>query len=939
MLLAKPLQNARRRAAVLPMVTICLIALVGCMALAVDIGLIADARAELQDHVDAAVLAATRDLDGVSVNNNKTVAEDTAKAIVASNQMFGKTLSSAMVAGGGNVKSLDIGVYRYNDTVGVKKFEPKYEAPLAGENYSLCKMELQMDQPLFFARIFGMTKQTLVTQAIAVHRPRDISIVLDFSGSMVFASRNSLRMNNNYDNTPNFSPPAPDRVSQNADPNFPRFGPWSIFPKDNPAAPSAGTSPISPMQSVKFIVDSGGGYSYGPANITYTTSSGPPMVLDFVVKNGTDFSVKAWGNDAATYGVGRETPTIASYTLTTNTLTTSAGRPTVLPAPAEIANQNVAGWDTAKFGDKFPLKVMTPSAAPAGLDANPDDFACNAREYVNFIIANRVALASDSRLFPIDPTSTSTAMGTMNWFNGTSAFIGTKTDFVATDFTGDPGRNLHHRGFQSYGYGPDFKGFTMGPGYYGKTFYMWPPDPRPAFDWRKRFFNNDNNGNINERIWQSNGARSTIATGDVDYDAILAWIKSGPKVFPDNLRCGRVLYYDQIPSSIPSSGLSADERFWKEYIDYVVGAGSYAPFRKMYSVSASNTHNSRKYGGSTAPDPAIDTNDLTTPYNMSYLDNPIHPRAHFWFGPLTMIDFLLPYTGAFGEGMISGSHHEAQTWQVKAGVQSALDDIKKNRPNDTANLIFFSHLNQYVNPKSSLTDKYDDLKKLLWFPSDIGGPPATYLSNSSAEIRPYTSSWGAFGTANIPRGEGGTCPHQGFRVAFNQFSSNAAAPSSSGIGRNTAGKMLIFETDGVPNRYVSSNDDTNFVSSTLNNSYYSSIGLSNSTNLTPATAGAPCIAAVNKMRNTTYGFGAKCKVHGLVFGDLVELPLSGAGQNALNFMADVQNAGGTGMVGSGATRSIQDFKIIRGDYQTRIANLRTAFEKIMQSDVQLALID
>src|SRR4029078_323882 len=23
-----------------------------------------------------------------------------------------------------------------------------------------------------------------------------------------------------------------------------------------------------------------------------------------------------------------------------------------------------------------------------------------------------------------------------------------------------------------------FKGYSMGPGYYGKTFYMWPPDPR-----------------------------------------------------------------------------------------------------------------------------------------------------------------------------------------------------------------------------------------------------------------------------------------------------------------------------------------------------------------------------------------------------------------------------------------------------------------------------
>src|SRR5206468_284049 len=28
------------------------------------------------------------------------------------------------------------------------------------------------------------------------------------------------------------------------------------------------------------------------------------------------------------------------------------------------------------------------------------------------------------------------------------------------------------------GYGLNFKGYSMGPGYYGKTFYLWPPDPR-----------------------------------------------------------------------------------------------------------------------------------------------------------------------------------------------------------------------------------------------------------------------------------------------------------------------------------------------------------------------------------------------------------------------------------------------------------------------------
>src|SRR5262249_25436859 len=35
---------------------------------------------------------------------------------------------------------------------------------------------------------------------------------------------------------------------------------------------------------------------------------------------------------------------------------------------------------------------------------------------------------------------------------------------------------------------PNFKGYTQGPGYWGMTFFIWPPDPNPANDWRKKFF-------------------------------------------------------------------------------------------------------------------------------------------------------------------------------------------------------------------------------------------------------------------------------------------------------------------------------------------------------------------------------------------------------------------------------------------------------------------
>src|SRR5262249_18014866 len=119
------------------------------------------------------------------------------------------------------------------------------------------------------------------------------------------------------------------------------------------------------------------------------------------------------------------------------------------------------------------------------------------------------------------------------------------------------------------GYGPAFKGYSMGPSYYGKTFYMWPPDPRyhPSADptnphstntakdtsgrwmgdWRKRFFYLNGTTTAcddNTALWDATGNwKQSNQTGSysVNYNAILAWIKTGAQVLPPNLRAGRLL--------------------------------------------------------------------------------------------------------------------------------------------------------------------------------------------------------------------------------------------------------------------------------------------------------------------------------------------------------------------------------------------------------------
>ena len=70
---------------------------------------------------------------------------------------------------------------------------------------------------------------------------------------------------------------------------------------------------------------------------------------------------------------------------------------------------------------------------------------------------------------------------------------------------------------------------------------------------------------------------------------------------------------------------------------------------------------------------------------MRYNDTPNRPRLHFWFGPLSMMDFI----GKPGN-WIPGTSHEAQCWQLKAGMNSVIDDLRNNRPNDYVGMVMFA---------------------------------------------------------------------------------------------------------------------------------------------------------------------------------------------------------------------------------------------------------
>ena len=114
-----------------------------------------------------------------------------------------------------------------------------------------------------------------------------------------------------------------------------------------------------------------------------------------------------------------------------------------------------------------------------------------------------------------------------------------------------------------------------------------------------------------------------------------------------------------------------------------------------------------------------------------------------------------------------------------------------------------------------------------------------------------------------------------------------------------------------------------------------------------ALAEAPALAIVDKMReplaSTTAGNSglstpsSKALVYAIGFGDLFNVvPQPPTAVNARTFLLQVQQRGGTS---NAADTGIPSYQIITGAYQARIDSLKTAFELILQSGVQVTLIE
>jgi hypothetical protein len=982
------------------MLGVCLIGLFAFVALAVDLGMLAVSRTQCQNAADVAALVGTRTLnnkDGV-LYNNLPAAMTAATTETTSNPHLSAYLTSTQLS------KIEAGQYLYDTTSQTFQVTTWTDVTNSGGtvspssgSWTAMRITLSVAQPTYFMRVFGVTTMPSGARATAVYRPRDIAFVLDMTGSMKYSSTFNT---SNTTSTLNYQSLNPDTL-------VPTVGHYNSI--------NGNQSFIIATQN---LTDSSG-QAFPRNNYCISTPGGPPLIRGFYF-------------DPSNVS----TPANVAYPLTTK----ADGSPNLINAFHRWSPPESGGDSTNYIGVTYDFTGYNAfnngtESTPMGPTPAPDTFGTmtdsSKATYVgdrwrrrtgaidktttDWTVGNNQAAWHDADLLgyssvPTAPSGSTPSSFTTDWLNFRDAVweqYGYDLDIAKyrTQRTTAGGSPMNPATFlANNGNSPNnillstsdrFYGYSMGPGYWGKTFYIWPPDPRfdttanvlspdssrPGFDtsgkqicdWRRHFFFNKSGGALDPQA--DNNSTNTAGTVDpvnpvilntgasgmtitatsgtqVNYAAILKWIKTGPQTLPPNLRAGRVLYYSSIPDDVnTATGTAAqqlDKAFWKNYIDFVLGIGNYTSAGNLYgaadswssapqSISAS-TMNTFKYSWEASG---------KLPY-MRYIDSPRRPRLHMWFGPLSMSNFLTQVNGTT-YNWNAGTVYEAHSWQLKAGMNSVISDVKSNHPNDYAGLVFFSSVHNGV--RVGLSQNYLALKNALFYPRSLY-PQVNTGTDVTSELRPYTNtSLTGYSTSDIPNAGGSTDPDTGLMYAFNLLSPSsvsAATALGTGAGRRGAQKIIIFETDGVPNSYSAVTFNKMGYNSYYAPGSFTSASNGDATSMSDAYSVIQQIVKPMATTATTSGTGADsglslgnapARVYPIAFGDLFDsniAPNATFRPTAQQFLANCAYYGGTGP--NGAT-SLPTDQTITGPYSQRISRLRDCLERIFQGGVSVALVE
>ena len=285
----------RRRGAVAVFLAISITIIMGMAALAIDLGALYSAQAELQRAADSSALAAAGRLVGEGVEDPEQEALETAREYAEKNDVLNEMLHVSSEA------DIELGKATMNAMTGRFDFSPG-ASPVDAVRVTLRRDEASAGGPvqLMFARFLGHDSTALRARATAVLVPRDIAVVIDISNSMCWDSQLRFwnRTDGGYANTRDvwaaldgpeasrpYNPSNSEGSSEYAGDSGPSFGRMTNW--GNPLDPASYSASADPglvyikkssalSATVKTALDAqlaAAGYSADERNILTSTSN------------------------------------------------------------------------------------------------------------------------------------------------------------------------------------------------------------------------------------------------------------------------------------------------------------------------------------------------------------------------------------------------------------------------------------------------------------------------------------------------------------------------------------------------------------------------------------------------------------------------------------------------------------------------------------------
>ena len=172
-----------RRATVAVYTAICMTVVMGMAALAVDIGALYQAQAELQRAADGAALAAAGQMIADGVPDPQAAAYEAAAEVAERNPVLRTQVALDACT------DVEFGRASYDEA------SQRYVFETGGDIYDAVRVTVRRTEgsqggpiELMFARFLGHDSRGLEARAAAVLVPRDIAVVIDVSGSMTYDS-------------------------------------------------------------------------------------------------------------------------------------------------------------------------------------------------------------------------------------------------------------------------------------------------------------------------------------------------------------------------------------------------------------------------------------------------------------------------------------------------------------------------------------------------------------------------------------------------------------------------------------------------------------------------------------------------------------------------------------------------------------------------------